>query len=104
VWEVGKPASWFRSYLIKQQASTKNEDALRTFDLRQMLKIMKHVLFFLSLLENQFPGSLKWLVLHSLRFEFFTLLLEMNTATVLIGDCPIYVDDLGGEGLDDSMM
>ena len=69
-----------------------------------MLKIMKHVLFFLSLLENQFPGSLKWLVLHSLRFEFFTLLLEMNTATVLIADCPIYVDDLGGEGLDDSIM
>ena len=73
--------------------------------LRQMLKIIKHILFFfLSLLENQFLGSLKWLVLYFLGCEFFTLLVEMDTATVLMGDCLKYVNDLGGDGLDDSMM
>ena len=72
--------------------------------LRQMLKIIKHILFFLSLLENQFLGSLKWLVLCSLQCKFFTLLVEMDTATVLMSDCLKYVNDLGGDGLDDAMI
>ena len=73
--------------------------------LRQRLKIMKHIfLFFLSLHENQILGSLKWLVLSSLQCKFFTLLAEMDTATVLMGDCLKYVNDLEGDGLDDAMM
>ena len=72
--------------------------------LRQMLKILKHILFFLSLLKNQFLGSLKWLVLYSLGCEFFTLSVEMDTATFMMGDCLKYINDLGGDGLDDAMM
>ena len=72
--------------------------------LRQMLKIIKHIFFFLSLLENQFLGSLKWLVLCSLQCKFFTLLVKIDRATVLMDDCLKYVNDLGGDGLDDAMM
>ena len=46
------------------------------------------------MLENQFLGSLKWLVLCSLQCKFFTLLLEMDTATVLLGDYLKYANDL----------
>ena len=66
---------------------------------------MKDILFFSSLPENQFLGSFRCLVFYSLWCEFFTLLVEMDTATVfLMGDCLKYVNDLGGDGLDDSMM
>ena len=34
------------SYLIKQEASTKNEDAPRAFNLGSNAEIMKHILFF----------------------------------------------------------
>ena len=57
-----------------------------------------------SLHENLFLGNLKCLGWHYLWCEFFTLLVEMDTVTVLMGDCLIYVNDLGGDGLDDSMM
>ena len=60
--------------------------------------------YFLSLLENLFFGNLKCLVLYSLRYEFFILFVDMDTATVLMGDCLKYVNALGGDGLDDSMM
>ena len=32
VWKVGKCASWFSRYLIKQEASTKKEDAQHAFN------------------------------------------------------------------------
>ena len=60
--------------------------------------------YFLSLLENLFFGNLKCLVFYSLRYEFFILFVDMDTATVLTGDCLKYVNALGGDGLDDSMM
>ena len=72
--------------------------------LRHMLKILNHILFFLSLLKNQFLGSHIWLVSYSLWCEFFTLLVEMDTATFMMGDCLKYINDLGGDGLDDAMM
>ena len=72
----------------------------------QMLKIRKHILILLSLLENQFLDSLKGLVLYSLRCKFFTLLVEIDTATILMGDCLKYCNNLGGDpdGLDDAML
>ena len=51
-----------------------------------MLKLMKNISI-LSMLENQFLGSLKWLLLYSIWYEFFTLLVEMDTATVLSQIC-----------------
>ena len=66
---------------------------------------MKHILFFSSLPVNQFLGSFRCFVFYSLCYEFFTLLVEMDTATVfLMGDCLKYVNDLEWDGLDDSMI
>ena len=106
VWEVGKCASWFSSYLIKQEASTKNEDAPHAFNFASNAEDKEAHTLFLSLLENQFLDSLKGLVLYSLRCKFFTLLVEIDTATILMGDCLKYVNDLGEDldGLDDAML
>ena len=103
-WKVGKCASWFSRYLINQEGSTKKEDAQHAFNFAPNAKDYKAHTLFLSWLENQFLGSLKWLVLCSLQCKFFTLLVEMDTATVLMGDCLKYVNDLGGDGLDDVMI
>ena len=104
MWEVGKRALWFSSYLIKQEASTKNEDAPHAFNFASNAEDIEAHTLFLSLLKNQFLGSLKWLVLYSLGCEFFTLSVEMDTATFMMGDCLKYINDLGGDGLDDAMM
>ena len=54
--------------------------------------------------ENLYLGNLKCLGWYSFWCEFFTLLVEMDTYTFLMDDCFEYVDDLRGDGLNDSMM
>ena len=104
VWEIGKHASCFSSYLIKQETSTKNEDAPCAFNFASNAEDNEAHTLFPLLLKNQFIGSLKRLLLYSIRCEFFTLLVEMDTASVFMGDCLKYINDLGGNGFDDSMM
>ena len=65
---------------------------------------MKHTLFFLSLPKNQFLGGFRCLVFYSLWCEFFTLLVEMDTALFMMGDCLKYINNMGVDGLDDAMM
>ena len=97
-------ASWFRSYSIKQEASTKNEDAPCAFNFASNAEDNEAHTFFSLLLKNQFISSLERLLLYSIRCEFFALLVEMDTATVFNGYCLKYVYDLEGGGLADSMM